>query len=181
MNDSNTLGSWLFEKKPWSNEIEAALAEGGFEQPESAWRILSSISKQSNFAQLYPQFFSEFFKSLSQSYNPDIALNNFQRLTEDILDKDNLYSQLSASPYLLNALTLLFSGSQMLTDALLSNPSYVDWLSDPETLTKPKTRDVLYRDFYKMAGTDELTDGIPSFLRKFKKREYIRRPLKPCF
>ena len=178
MNDSNTLESWLFENKPWNNEVEAALAEGGFEQPESAWRILSSLSQQSNFPQLYPQFFSEFLKSLSQSYNPDIALNNFQRLTEDIVDKDHLYSQLSSSPFLLNALTLLFSGSQMLTDALLSNPSYVDWLSVPDTLTKPKTRDVLYRDFYVLAGTDELTDQIPSLLRKFKKREYIRLGLR---
>jgi [glutamine synthetase] adenylyltransferase / [glutamine synthetase]-adenylyl-L-tyrosine phosphorylase len=178
MNDSNTLESWLLANKPWNDELEAALAEIGFEQPESAWRILITLGQQSNFEELYPQFFSSFLSQLSQSYNADIALNNFQRLSEDIVDKDHLYSQLSSSPFLLNALTLLFSGSQMLTDALLSNPSYVDWLSDPETLTKPKTRDVLYRDFYKLAGTDELTDKIPSLLRKFKKREYIRLGLR---
>lgn len=178
MNDSNTLESWLLANKPWNDELEAALAKVGFEQPESAWRILITLGQQSNFEELYPQFFSSFLSQLSQSYNADIALNNFQRLSEDIVDKDHLYSQLSSSPFLLNALTLLFSGSQMLTDALLSNPSYVDWLSDPETLTKPKTRDVLYRDFYKLAGTDELTDKIPSLLRKFKKREYIRLGLR---
>ena len=178
MNNSNTLESWLFANKPWSNEIEAALARSGFEQPENVWRILTSLSQQSNFAELYPRFFSTFLNSLSQSYNADIALNNFERLAEEILDKDHLYSLLSNSPSLLKALTVLFSGSQMLTDALLSNPSYVDWLSDPDTLTKPKTRDVLYRDFYALAGTDELTDQVPSFLRKFKKREYIRLGLR---
>jgi [glutamine synthetase] adenylyltransferase / [glutamine synthetase]-adenylyl-L-tyrosine phosphorylase len=178
MNDSNTIESRLFENKPWDDELKAALGECGFEQPESAWRILSTLSRQSNFQKLYPQFFSSFLGQLSQSYNPDTALNNFERLAEEILDKDHLYSQLSSSPFLLNALTLLFSGSQMLTDALLSNPSYVDWLSDPETLTKTKTRDVLYRDFYELAGTDELTDQTPSLLRKFKKREYIRLGLR---
>jgi glutamate-ammonia-ligase adenylyltransferase len=178
MNDSNTLESWLFENKPWNDEIEAVLTEGGFEQPENAWRILIALSQQSNFTKLYPQFFSAFLNKLSQSYNPDIALNNFQRLAEEIPDKDHLYSLLSNSPSLLNALTVLFSGSQMLTDTLLSNPSYADWLSDPDNLTKPKTRDVLYRDFYEMAGTDELTDQIPSLLRKFKKREYIRLGLR---
>ena len=115
--------------------------------------FLLALSRQINFAKLYPQFFSSFLNHLSQSYNADIALNNFERLTEEILDKDHLYSLLSGSPFLLKALTVLFSGSQMLTDALLSNPSYVDWLSDPDTLTKPKTRDMLYRDFYDMAGT----------------------------
>ena len=178
MNDSNTLESWLFKNQPWNDEIGAALAENGFEQPENAWQILTALSRQSNFSELYPRFFSTFLNSLSQSYNPDIALNNFERLTEEILDKDHLYSLLSGSPFLLKALTVLFSGSQMLTDALLSNPSYVDWLSDPDTLTKPKTRDVLYRDFYALAGTDELTDQVPVFLRKFKKREYIRLGLR---
>jgi glutamate-ammonia-ligase adenylyltransferase len=178
MNDSITLESWLLQNKPLNDEVEAALVEAGFEQPKNAWRILIAINQQSNFPQLYPQFFVSFLNQLSQSYNPDIALNNFERLTEEIQDKDHLYSQLSGSPFLLQALTVLFSGSQMLTDALLSNPSYVDWLSDPDTLTKAKTRDMLYRDFYEMAGTDELTDQIPAFLRRFKKREYIRLGLR---
>ena len=178
MNNSNTLESWLFENKPWNNEIEAALARSGFEQPENVWRILTSLSQQSNFEKLYPQFFSAFLNHLSQSYNPDLALNNFQRLAEAIPDKDHLYSLLSNSPFLLKTLTVLFSGSQMLTDALLSNPSYVDWLSEPDTLTRPKTRDTLYRDFYELANTVELTDQTPTLLRKFKKREYIRLGLR---
>ena len=178
MNKLKTLESWLFENKPWDEVIEAVLAESGFEQPEKAWRILIALSQQSDFSELYPQFFSSFLDQLSQSYNADIALNNFQRLAEEILDKDHLYSLLSNSPSLLQALTILFSGSQMLTDALLSNPSHVDWLSDPDTLSQPKTRDVLYRDFYELAGTDELTEKIPSLLRKFKKREYIRLGLR---
>ena len=178
MNDSSALESWLFENRPWSDEIGAALAEGGFEQPENAWRILTVLSQQSNFVKLYPQFFSTFLNHLSQSYNPDIALNNFQRLAEEIPDKDHLYSLLSNSPFLLKALTVLFSGSQILSNTLLSDPSHIDWLSEPDTLTKPKTRDILYRDFYAMAGTDELTDRVPLFLRKFKKREYIRLGLR---
>ena len=168
----------MLNDEPWNEKIETILAETGFEQPENAWRILTALSRQSNFSKLYPHFFSSFLNELSQSYNADLALNNFERLAEEIPDKDHLYSLLSASPYLLKVLTTLFSGSQMLTDALLSNPSHVDWLSDPDTLNKPKTRDMLYRDFYELAGTDELTDQTPSLLRKFKKREYIRLGLR---
>ena len=110
MVNANTLESWLIENKAWNDEMEAALAESGFEQPENAWRILIALSRQSNFTELYPRFFSTFLNTLSQSYNPDIALNNFQRLTQEILDKDHLYSLLSGSPFLLNALTVLISG-----------------------------------------------------------------------
>ena len=121
MNDSNTLETWLFKSKPWSDEVEAALI--GFEQPEKAWQILSALRKQGDFEKLYPNFFSSFINQLIQSYNADIALNNFERLAEEIPDKDHLYSQLSHSSPLLEALTVLFSGSQMLTDTLLRNPS----------------------------------------------------------
>ncbi len=178
MNDANTLEAWLFEKKPWDEKIAAALARCGFEQSDNAWRILTALSQHTHFARWYPLFFSSFLSHLSQSYHPDIALNNFERLAKEILDKDHLYSLLSNSPFLLQALTVLFSGSQVLTDALLSNPSYVDWLSDSDTLAKPKTRDMLYRDFYVLADSDELTDRTPVLLRKFKKREYIRLGLR---
>ncbi|MDH5762766.1 MAG: bifunctional [glutamate--ammonia ligase]-adenylyl-L-tyrosine phosphorylase/[glutamate--ammonia-ligase] adenylyltransferase [Nitrospinota bacterium] len=178
MEISIKLNNWLFEYKNLDQEVEAALRNNGFEHPEKAWRIISALSKQANFRKLYPNFFASFLSHLSQSYNADIALNNFERLAEEIQDKDHLYSLLSNSLYLLKALTVLFSGSQMLTDALLSNPAYIDWLSHRDTLSKPKTRDVLYRDFYELAGTDELTDRIPGLLRKFKKREYIRLGLR---
>ena len=164
MNDPNTLEAWLFEKKPWDEKVAAALARCGFEQPDNAWRILTALSQHTHFARWYPLFFSSFLSHLSQSYHPDIALNNFERLAKEILDKDHLYSLLSNSPFLLQALTVLFSGSQVLTDALLSNPSYVDWLSDSDTLTQPKTRDMLYRDFYVLADRDELTDRTPVLL-----------------
>ncbi len=92
MNDASTLESWLFENRPWDGTMEAALADSGFEAPEKAWGILITLSRQSNFAKLYPQFFSSFLNYLSKSYNPDTALNNFERLAEEILDKDHLYS-----------------------------------------------------------------------------------------
>lgn len=178
MKTSRQIETWLFESKTWDENLARALGECGFDQPESAWRLLQALSQQAQFAKRYPLFFSTFLTSLRQSSNPDLALNNFERLTENFIDKDHLYSQLARSPFLLNALTVLFSGSQVLTDALLSNPSWVDWLSDPAALTQPKTRDVLYREFYELAGTDELTDQTPRILRKFKRREYIRLGLR---
>ena len=67
--------------------------ESGFEQPENAWRILIALSRQTHFSKLEPHFFSSFLKELSQSYNADLALNNFERLAEEILDKDQQRSQ----------------------------------------------------------------------------------------
>ncbi len=144
------------------------------ENTKGCWRILKNLSRQANFRTLYPQFFPTLLKHTAQSYNPDLALSNLERFAEKILDKDHLYSLLSGDENLLQALLVLFSGSQILSDTLLYHPFHFDWLRQPETLNTSKSKDVLFRDYHEMAGIDVLTDKTPSLLRKFKKREYIR-------
>lgn len=171
--NSIDLISTLYHKKPWDDRLTDPFLSLGFEDPKTAWRNLTALRDQVNFEKLYPTFFPSFLEFLGQSYNADLALNNFERLAEKIHDKEHLYSRLTHSLEFLRALLILFSGSQVLTDTLLNDPSHLDWLSQPETLTESKTRDWLYRDFYAMMAA-RTGDTIPSLLRRFKKREYIR-------
>jgi len=174
MTEFKNLDTILFEANPNEKETESFLSQFGFEENERAKKVLQSLAKQANFQRLFPSFFSEFLKLIRQSYNPDAALLNFDRFSQEIHDKDHLYSLLCADNFLLEALIVLFSGSQVLTDTLLKNPGHFDWLKLPETLKKPKSKDALFRDFYSMAETDDFDDRLPSLLRKFKQREYIR-------
>ncbi|NIQ01572.1 MAG: glutamate-ammonia-ligase adenylyltransferase, partial [Nitrospinaceae bacterium] len=119
-------------------------------------------------------FFPRFLRELAGSYDAGLALLNFERFTEKIHDKNYLYTLLADSTELLHALVTLFSGSQVLTDTLLSDPSHFDWLKHPDTLNRPKTKDALMRDFYEMSGVDDPGRDTPTLLRRFKKREYIR-------
>ena len=116
-----------------------------FCEPENAWKELVTLAGQAQFEKLYPDFFRTLLKIISSSYNADIALYNLERFSETIFDKDYLYTQLTKSPALLEALIFLFSGSQILTDTLLKEPSYIDWLSREETLGKSKSKDILMR------------------------------------
>ena len=171
--NSIDLISFLHQKKPWDDRLTDAFMNLGFEDPKTAWRNLTVLREQVNFKRLYPTFFPSFLEFLGQSYNADLALNNFERIAEKIRDKEHLYSRLTHPLEFLRSLLILFSGSQILTDTLLNDPSHLDWLSQTETLSQSKTRDQLYRDFYAMAAARE-GDTIPSLLRRFKKREYIR-------
>ncbi len=168
------MQNFILESKPWSGELSEPLKELGFEDPEKAWKIFSVLNRQVNFPSLYPDFFSHLLECVSGSYDAEQAILNFERFAEKIFDKNYLYTLLTNSRELLNALIVLFSGSQVLTDNLLNTPSHFDWLNQPETLGKSKTKDVLYRDFHSLAGTEVLTERTPSLLRQFKKREYIR-------
>ena len=160
----------IHQRQPWDETLP--LQAFGFREPETAWKNLVALAGHAQFEKLYPDFFRILLELIASSHNTDMALHNFERFSEKFLDKDHLYTQLTESPSLFVALIFLFSGSQVLTDALLKEPSYVDWLSRPETLANSKSKDMLMRDFYEMAEFQ--SKNIFSILRKFKKREYIR-------
>jgi [glutamine synthetase] adenylyltransferase / [glutamine synthetase]-adenylyl-L-tyrosine phosphorylase len=144
--------------------------EFGFQDPSKCWKDLISLAKAVNFKKLYPQFFSRLLDISARSHNADLALHNLEYFSEKFSDKDHLFTQLTESNFLLESLVFLFSGSQILTDSLLSEPSYVNSLSRQGSLKKSK--DILIREFYEWENGDE--KNFSSILRKFKKREYIR-------
>ncbi len=162
----------LHRQSPWEPRFKEALQ--GFTDPKKAWNLLSDLAGQVNFTGLFPGFFSSFLVRLAGSYNADMALANFHRFSEKISDKNYLYTLLTDSPDLAEALVALFSGSQVLTDTLLKTPSHIDWLKIPETLNRVKPKDRLMRDFHEMAKDRRLGPEAPALLRRFKKREYIR-------
>lgn len=174
MDTLSKLNSQILSGEAWTEALTDPLGEMGFDNASKAWGLLSTLRQQANFPDHYPTFFPSLLDSLDNCYDPDLALNNFERLSEVILDKEHLYSVLTQTPELLKALVILFSGSQVLTDTLLSNPSHFDWLNQPDTLSTPTTKDGLYRNFDAMAKTTPGTASTYSLLRGFKKREYIR-------
>ncbi|MGV7221466.1 MAG: bifunctional [glutamate--ammonia ligase]-adenylyl-L-tyrosine phosphorylase/[glutamate--ammonia-ligase] adenylyltransferase [Nitrospinales bacterium] len=174
MNSIAKIQNLILDNKPFDDEINGYLEGLGFDDPDKVWKILQTLKGHVNFSKLYPDFFSKLLETSSQSYDAEQALVNFERFAEKILDKNYLYTIITNSTELFQALITLFSGSQVLTDTLLKSPSHFDWLNQPETLGQKKSKDVLYRDYHSLAGTEVLTDKTPSLLRQFKKREYIR-------
>lgn len=164
----------IHQRQPWDETLLKPLLGYALRDPKNAWKDLVALAGHAKFEKLYPDLFKTLLELISSSHNADMALHNFERFSEKISDKDYLYTKLSESPSLFEALVFLFSGSQILTDALLREPSHVDWLSRPETLENSKSKDMLMRDFFEMAGEEFQSKNIFSALRRFKKREYIR-------
>ncbi|MFQ5482275.1 MAG: hypothetical protein ACE5ER_05910, partial [Nitrospinaceae bacterium] len=162
------LSEALHQEESWNPRLSSALTRAGIRDPEKVWAQLLQLRRQTQFPERYSGFFPQFLDCLAQSYDPDLAANNFLRLADIMQDKEHLFSQLSVAPSLLKALIILFSGSQVLSSTLLACPSHIDWLSQPETLEKTKTRDVLYREFYTLGGADSLPQNTPDLLRRFK-------------
>ena len=173
MNDSKLIEAF-HNSTPWRDEFLEPLETLEFKDSKKAWEVFLSLSDHCDFLSLFPNFFASLLEELSSSYQPDLALYNFERFTATIRDKNYLYTLLSSSPRLLHSIIVLFSGSQILTDSLLSDPSLFDWLNSSNILTKSKSCDDYMRDFYELTGEDYPNANTPELLLKFKKREYIR-------
>lgn len=174
MNIVTRLSSLVLQGETWSDSWSEPLTGVGFDDAKRAWHNLMVLKDHANFSELYPSFFPSLLECLDHSYDPDLALNNFERLAGKLEDKEYFYSFLTREPEFLNALIILFSGSQILTDSLLRHPEFFDWLAEPDMLNETQTRDQIYRDFYTLKDQSPPKTTTPSLLRKFKKREYIR-------
>ena len=159
---------------PWEPGLESSLAVFGFQEPSKSWKDFISLANFTDFKKLYPNFFSNLLDLSARSHNADLGLHNLERFVENFKEKEHLFTQLSESKHLLESLVYLFSGSQILTDSLLSEPSHLNWLSEPEILNESKSKDILMRDFYEMAGEKFHKNETSKFLRKFKKREILK-------
>ncbi len=173
MNDSQLFNS-IHNCDPWQDSFEESLRAHKFLEPKKAWQNFITLSSQSNFQQLFPEFFKSFIKLIASSYHPDLALHNFERFSQTINDKNYLYTILSTSPETLKSIIVLFSGSQILTDSLLSDPSFFDWINNSKIINNSRSKDEFMRAYYKFSGEKYLDNKTPQMLRKFKKREYIR-------
>ena len=159
---------------PWESDLEKSLAVFGFQEPTKSWKDFISLANSTDFKKLYPNFFSSLLDLSARSHNADLALHNLERFVKNFKEKEHLFTQFSESNNLLESLVYLFSGSQILTDSLLSEPSHVNWLNQPKLLKEAKSKDILMRDFYEMAGEGFNKNKTSKLLRNFKKREYIR-------
>ena len=174
MNTKLDIVALLHSQTPWEDRFEQDLNLLGFSDGKKAWNIFLTLARPLDFPGLFPGFFPIFLQEIRRSYDADLALSNFERFVEKIFDQNYLYTLLEKTPELLHALVTLFSGSQVLTDTLLKDPGHFDWLKHPDVLNESRSKDSLMRDFYEMAGRDQLSAEVPAHLRRFKKREYIR-------
>ena len=164
----------IYSGQPCDPECEKTLNSCGFEDTEKAWKTLAILSVQADFSGLIPGFLPALFDCLLRAYNADLALTNLERFADKIQDKNHLYVVLAENFELLEALVALFSGSQILTDTLLKDPTHFDWLKHPDILNKSRSLDARMRDFHDLSQGEYSSGQTPGLLRRFKKREYIR-------
>jgi [glutamine synthetase] adenylyltransferase / [glutamine synthetase]-adenylyl-L-tyrosine phosphorylase len=113
-------------------------------------------------------------KQAVTSFDPDRALNNWERFFRALPTLNDFLHLLQTSPRMPAVLSTLFGGSQYLTDMVLQDPSIVAWLDAGERLVGARTTEEMARDLSDWLERGTSLEDKFRLLRRFKKREMVR-------
>ncbi len=154
--------------------IESLLQPYGFRDTKKADLNLQCISKAPRDRALFSNILKAALEAFSESPDPDLALNNFERFTQTAFSKTGLLSYLNESIPTLFRSVKIFGGSPFLSDILIRNPEYFYWVFDITTLEKPKTKIGLKKELQVALRVSKNKMWQLEILRIFKRKEILR-------
>ena len=146
------------------------LASLGFENPDRALLNLEHLLDPETLEPLPENLFRE----LLQVPSPDLALNNFERLTHASRSRAAFFTFLDDPPERCALLLRILGSSQYLFDILVRNPQYSHWLTEKERLTRRCARETVAAEFQEAVRSVERLDSQLNVLRRLTRRELLR-------
>lgn len=157
-----------------SEEVSTeVLREAGFRNPGRGMvnlRRMASRGEQETFARLVVLAWDY----LRRSGDPDMALNNWERFTEQVTDRRKFFNQLLAQPRRMDIMLRIFAGSRFLAETLIRDPVFLEWISDPAVISRPRDQNEMYTELEE--AMDQEPDRLErlNVMRRFRRREILR-------
>ena len=150
------------------------LRDAGFQNSERAYVNLKGLAGAGERRNTFARISLLAFDILSRKPDPDMALNNWERFIHSVVSPEFHYRLLLSQPMRLDILLSIFSGSQFLSDTLIRNPGFLDWLVTPELLHKSRESEDLAKELREAAGTCSTDTEWLNKIRRLRRREILR-------
>ncbi len=164
----------LLAQELTEQEVKTLLKPFGFREPEKADINLQSISKEPRNRILFSEILEDVLTAFSESPDPDMGLNNFERFIQSTFSKTELLLTLQQVPLTIYHAAFIFGGSPFLSDILIRNPEYFYWVFDLSLLKKSKTKADFRKDLRNALRYIKTKEGQLGVLRAFKRKEILR-------
>lgn len=155
-------------------QVGEILSPFGFKDPEKADQNLQAMADDPRARQLLAEILEVLLRCLSESADPDQALNFLERFSRAAVSKVQLFSYLKDSPYTLELLAKTFGGSPFMAEILIRDPLNLYWVSNPKILFRERRAAEMIRDL--TASLRNLKDEKRKMdrVRTFRRREILR-------
>ncbi|MFQ5652466.1 MAG: glutamine synthetase adenylyltransferase [bacterium] len=155
-------------------ELHRLLAPIGFTDLTAALNCLRRIPGDEQERRVFETVLPDLLQALADAAHPDRVLVNFEKLAHAVRNPPVLFAALKDEPRLLEALAVLFAGSQFLTDILLRAPDNFRQIKEPRSLTDIKTRQQIYSEASDVVFPEQDLAQNLDRLRRFQRRELLR-------
>jgi glutamate-ammonia-ligase adenylyltransferase len=151
----------------------AALGRLGFADPAGALANLRRFAETPDLRDQAARLLPRLLHHLAASADPDMALNNLERLAAAALDRRGFYALLAAHPEAIPVLVTLCATSQFLADALVRSPQIVPWLLDPRVM-RSRSPGAMREELAAATRPFRSEEARLNALRRVKRRELCR-------
>jgi glutamate-ammonia-ligase adenylyltransferase len=151
----------------------AALGRLGFVDTAGALGNLRRLAETPELRDEVLPLLPRLLHHLASSADPDMALNNLERLAAATLDRRAFYALLARHPEAVPILATLTASSQFLADALIRSPQIVPWLLDPRVM-QTRSREAMHAEVAGACRPFRTEEARLNALRRVKRRELCR-------
>ena len=148
----------------------------GFADWQAAHRRLRQMAGDGESAEAFRDCLSTLLHALAEAPHPDHALLNFERFAAAVPNRTALFQTFLRQPRSVEILSRLFVGSQFLSEILISNPGYLEPLTQQRLLAELKSVEQLEEEACAAgeAGPGKSAEDRWSGLRRFQRWELLR-------
>jgi [glutamine synthetase] adenylyltransferase / [glutamine synthetase]-adenylyl-L-tyrosine phosphorylase len=155
------------------DEAASLLRPYGFKDCARADANLQSMVDDPAARLLLAEILEELMFSLSESADPDRALNYFERFARAAVNRIHLFSYFKDSPRALGILAKTFGSSPYMAEILIRDPVYLYWATDSQNLDRQRKKREMGRDLMRALKTITSIEKRLDFLRAFKRKEML--------
>lgn len=158
-----------------SDELLArVMGQAGFENHQRALVNLKSLAGDGGRREVFARLIVLVWDALSSSPDPDMALNNWEQFLRRIPDPGAHFERLLGQPKRIGILFRLFAASQFLSDTLIQNPGFFEYITDPKTVARAKDQIRFEEELRQEALSSRDRLDWLNRLRRYRKREILR-------
>ena len=155
-------------------EVTNILEPYGFQNPSKADANLQSMAGAPQERQGLSKILKDLLAAVSQSADPDQALNEWERYLQSGINRAQLFQFLAQGPRLLHLLCNIFGNSPAMAQTLIRDPLLVYWLGEESTVPRAPRASHLGHMLDDSLHTFKTTGSKLDALRRFMRREMLR-------
>ncbi len=157
-----------------SSEVARLLQAYGLQDWKRADQNLQAMAGDPHTRKTLASFLPGLLSGLSQTADPDQALNEWERYVDSGIHRLQLFQYLQQMPHILEVLGTVFGNSQAMAQTLIRDPLLVYWIEDDRVLVQRRTKSKLVSLGEAMLAGVKTHDAKCEALRRFKRREMLR-------